>query len=313
MSSIPEIYTRRQLNYLYREIPLKDTTFRLLRKYFSAASNLYGIIPLRKIYEIIDNQNPGLISKDHFISFAKIARHEREGYFILSDDEIFNSGKYTPFLDYEIIDTTLIEIDIIRYIILKKAQYNKPYYIPAKNSMLAYADPFYSDATTEVGALQCFLKETLHLESQLEHVIYGIIFFGSRCLNVSFDTILKKVEENGVVFENNAQIEQLKKLYIDFTDKTRMQTNRGHTPLEILSQKKTNTADSRKPSKTEFCFHQSKSSSPMFIQQIIQPDSQFTSDSISLATTNNKKQEKPGRNHRCPCGSGRKYKHCCGR
>ena len=45
---MPEIYGRRKLNALYREIPLKDATSRLLRKYFNAAANLYGIIPLRK-------------------------------------------------------------------------------------------------------------------------------------------------------------------------------------------------------------------------------------------------------------------------
>ena len=32
----PEEYTRRELNARYREIPLKDTTSRLLRKYFNA-------------------------------------------------------------------------------------------------------------------------------------------------------------------------------------------------------------------------------------------------------------------------------------
>ena len=30
----PEVYDRRRLNALYREIPLKDNTSRLLRKYF---------------------------------------------------------------------------------------------------------------------------------------------------------------------------------------------------------------------------------------------------------------------------------------
>ena len=40
----PEEYTRRELNARYREIPLKDTTSRLLRKYFNAMANLYGII-----------------------------------------------------------------------------------------------------------------------------------------------------------------------------------------------------------------------------------------------------------------------------
>ena len=44
----PEEYTRRELNARYREIPLKDTTSRLLRKSFNAMANLYGIIPLHK-------------------------------------------------------------------------------------------------------------------------------------------------------------------------------------------------------------------------------------------------------------------------
>lgn len=42
---LPEEYSRRQLNALYREIPLKDTVSRLLRKYFNAAANLYALFP----------------------------------------------------------------------------------------------------------------------------------------------------------------------------------------------------------------------------------------------------------------------------
>ena len=38
----PEPYKRRELNSKYREIPLKDTTSRQLRKYFNAMANLYG-------------------------------------------------------------------------------------------------------------------------------------------------------------------------------------------------------------------------------------------------------------------------------
>ena len=36
---IPETYNRRKLNTLYREIPLKDTVSRMLRKYFNAMAN----------------------------------------------------------------------------------------------------------------------------------------------------------------------------------------------------------------------------------------------------------------------------------
>ena len=60
---IPEEYGRRKLNALYREIPLKDTASRLLRKYLNAAANLYGIIPLSKLYGIITSQNKSLVTK----------------------------------------------------------------------------------------------------------------------------------------------------------------------------------------------------------------------------------------------------------
>lgn len=71
---MPEIYGRRKLNALYREIPLKDATSRLLRKYFNAAANLYGIIPLHKLYGIIASQNKSLVTREEFLAFAEIAR-----------------------------------------------------------------------------------------------------------------------------------------------------------------------------------------------------------------------------------------------
>ena len=78
----PEEYTRRELNARYREIPLKDTTSRLLRKYFNAMANLYGIIPLHKAREIIFSLSPKLVTEDEFLAFAEIARHECEDYYI---------------------------------------------------------------------------------------------------------------------------------------------------------------------------------------------------------------------------------------
>lgn len=90
--SLPEVYSRRKLNALYREIPLKDTTSRLLRKYFNAMANLYGIIPLRKAYEIISAQCRHPVSKEEFLSFSEIARHECEEYCLLGADELYRAG-----------------------------------------------------------------------------------------------------------------------------------------------------------------------------------------------------------------------------
>ena len=99
----PEPYKRRELNAKYREIPLKDTTSRQLRKYFNAMANLYGIIPLRKAYEIISSQSPKLVTRDEFLAFSEIARHECEDYYILGLDELYVDGKLKDVLDREII------------------------------------------------------------------------------------------------------------------------------------------------------------------------------------------------------------------
>lgn len=279
--SAPELYTRRQLNTMYRSIPMKDSVFRLLRKYFSAASNLYGVIPLRKLYEIIESQNPDVVSKSEFIAFSQIARHEREGYFILSEGDLFQSGKYTPFLDYEIIDTTLLEIDIFHYIFLKKFQYGKPYYVPEKKRFLSYANPFYCDPSGEAEALHAFLSGQFHLEEKLEKEVYEILFFGSKYRNVTFETILEKMESLGATIKTKADKSRFRSLYEVFCHQCRMQSHRGHTPREMSAMNF--PAD---PNIEEIMM--------MTMEETFQP-----------------KAEKVGRNSPCPCGSGKKYKHCC--
>ena len=86
--ALPEQYTRRELNALYREIPLKDSTFRTLRKYLLAMANLYGIISLGKAWDVLHKLSPTLVTKEEFFAFAEIARHEEEiAYRIVGADE----------------------------------------------------------------------------------------------------------------------------------------------------------------------------------------------------------------------------------
>ena len=155
---VPETYTRRELNALYREIPLKDATFRLLRKYFNAMANLYGIIPLRKAKEIIFSLSPKLVTEEEFLAFAEIARHECEDYYILGGDELYTDVKRTKPLDREIIDVTLIGESIDLFMETKRSQQDKPYYVPDKKHLLEYDDPFYCEDTPEMRKLRAFLK-----------------------------------------------------------------------------------------------------------------------------------------------------------
>ena len=153
----PEEYTRRELNARYREIPLKDTTSRLLRKYFNAMANLYGIIPLHKAKEILFSLSPKLVTEDEFLAFAEIARHECEDYYILGGDELYTDVKHTKFLDREIIEVTLIDESDL-FMETKRIQHDKPYYVPDKKQLLEYDDPFYCEDTPEKLKLRAFLK-----------------------------------------------------------------------------------------------------------------------------------------------------------
>ena len=123
---LPEEYTRRELNARYREIPLKDTTSRLLRKYFNAMANLYGIIPLHKAKEIIFFLSPKLVTEEEFLSFAEIARHECEDYYILGNDELYSDVRHTKPLDREIISAVLMAESIDCVIEIKRNQQGKP-------------------------------------------------------------------------------------------------------------------------------------------------------------------------------------------
>ena len=104
-------------------------------------ANLYGIIPLHKAKEIVFSLSPKLITEEEFLAFTEIARHECEGYYILSGDALYSDVQYTKPLDREIIDVTLFdESDLFTE--TKRSQQDKPYYITYRNHLLEYADPF---------------------------------------------------------------------------------------------------------------------------------------------------------------------------
>lgn len=167
---IPETYSRRKLNAMYREIPLKDTTSRLLRKYFNAMANLYGVIPLRKAWEIVSDQNTDLVSKEEFFTFAEIARHECEDYCIMKDDELYLDGKPTGRLDWKIIDISLLydEDDALHEV--EVCQQGKDYFIPPKAELLRYNDSAYCESTPQSNRMWIFIKNLKQIFNLSFHI-----------------------------------------------------------------------------------------------------------------------------------------------
>ena len=204
----PEEYTRRELNARYREIPLKDTTSRLLRKYFNAMANLYGIIPLHKAKEIIFTLSPKLVTEDEFLAFAEIARHECEDYYILGGDELYTDVKHTKPLDREIIDVTLIGVSADLFTETKRSQRDKPYYVPDKKHLLEYDDPFYCEDTPEKLKLRAFLKERFNLSDELESAVFEALLYGARSITVQTTDVFERLEKLRVRLKSKRDVEQ---------------------------------------------------------------------------------------------------------
>ena len=86
-----------------------------------------------------------------------------------------------------------------------------------------------------------------------------------------------------IEFESEQQVYEIGELLSDLNNTTRMWDNRGYTPNEL---------------------HQLglAEEAPKMVGMM--PPKQ---------TTYVREGKKIGRNDKCPCGSGKKYKHCCGR
>ncbi|PKM78473.1 MAG: hypothetical protein CVU90_01665 [Firmicutes bacterium HGW-Firmicutes-15] len=78
----------------------------------------------------------------------------------------------------------------------------------------------------------------------------------------------------GVIFDDIRQANKTIQLIVDVQNSTRLWSNFGHTPKELVAEK---------------------------------------SNLIPFPSSQPTRNEKVGRNDPCPCGSGKKYKKCCGK
>lgn len=319
---IPDSYTRRQLNALYRDVPLKDTTSRLLRKYFNAMANLYGIIQLRKAYEIISEQNPSLVTKQEFLAFAEIARHECEDYYILGADEIYANRVPVEPMRREIIDILLVEDNMEQYAQTKEIQRGKPYYVPGKKELLLYDDALYCEETPATAALKKFLATGLHLKDQEPEEVFQGLLYNARCVGAGFQDLMNHLEKLGIRFRSARDVEKFAELYQAFHNSTRMQGNRGYTPNEMTAMQ---PLELSLPRSLSFGpnLRGALASGTMNAAELLEgvldmdlPSEELRASllgEITAAAAGPGKPQKVGRNDPCPCGSGKKYKKCCGR
>lgn len=319
MSRFPRIYAESTIARMNKKLALPQETMSLLYDYFKAFANLYQLLPLKDAYKIISKQNKGLITLDEFIAFSEIARHEEHFYYILAKDELYLDAPKEEPIDREIVHSCLVDIDYEYYYNLVKHQIDKPLKILPKQELLKYKDDMYIADTPYVRAMMNFLCTRLKLSAQRTDDMISDLILILTCDDRPFDALSEMLDRKEIMM-TKSQLKDFIKLFTDLSNNTRLPQNRGFTPLELSANRgdqkvinsisfgpnitaalKSGEADIQKYRKEILMSELSEKVKMDMLRQLSQIEGKNTT------------QKKVGRNDPCPCGSGKKYKKCCGK
>jgi hypothetical protein len=150
---------------------------------------------------------------------------------------------------------------------LQNMQGDKPYYIPGYREVETYAQKQYLCETKSYQELLRFLRTKLSMTYE-EAEVHVCAIWNQIALGYTMNEAMEMLVQKGIVFNDEADIEEFVAYMKEANNNTRMLVNRGYTPYEIGRMRRT-----------------------------VIPE----------------KDKKVYPNDPCPCGSGKKYKKCCGR
>ncbi|MBW4840037.1 MAG: SEC-C domain-containing protein [Paenibacillaceae bacterium] len=157
----------------------------------------------------------------------------------------------------------------------------KPYYVPDQQELFKFADQDYFEITPQLTALREFVTKEFRLDPEsAEYLVDDIQLACS--MEASLEDLLYEFERRDLDFTSQKQAQQTVALITDVYDHTRMWSNAGHTLDELRQMQEMSGGQSATPSIRGH-----------IVQQV--------------------RSNKIGRNEPCPCGSGLKYKKCCGK
>lgn len=293
----------------------------LLKQYFSAISNFYLLIPLKNVFEIINSQNDECFSEEAFLAFAELVQtEENEHYYVVGKDEFYDDMPECQPMEMELAHEKMLMFEE-DYYDLSEAKEGKSYYIPDKNELLKYTDECYMPESDQHNAMSEFIKK--HVSSKPENIssLMFELFYAARRGETSFEAI-EDIGKLRNISHFTRNYDEFEALYIDFFNNTRNPYLNGYSPTEYFQlcndrdesmyiEKYDMTKEERalKLSEIEHC-------SEDFLDTLDNLKETFSNlapdTKLSLPAPTVVKKVKIGRNDPCPCGSGKKYKKCCG-
>lgn len=278
-----------ELEKIYQMLPLSRDTIQNIQNYLNAAANMYGLIPVKEVYKIYNSQN-SLVAEDDFYEAAAAILCGETG-FVVANMKADADTATEMFCGAEIAAEYLcIEGFEENLEGLRSLQRGKSYKILPKDEFLKYAHFPYYPETPQRKAMIAYLQKrrtalTMSPEDFCDHIQSAIM------TNADLELVLEHCAESGLVFHGIEDINAFMAVYSDLSNHTYMHANRGYTPKEMSA--------SRGNDVKQFVMRP-----PMEVSRFVTDDAPLHNISFNRP---------PSRNAPCPCGSGRKYKNCCGK
>ncbi len=288
---IPDSLTQEEIDKLYAQIPLSREEISLIHLYMDAAANLYGLISLDELYGLYNSQNKKVDVPSFLMTAFFIDQSEDNDFAVIDSVGNLQITPEEAMKNCEIVSDYLFVEDPEKDIReLRRAQKGKPLKILPKAEFLQFADSTYFPETPQRSAMIRYLRKlTSSLPASAEEYcdcIQSVIV-----IDAPLQEVLNLMKGDGVTNHKNWDLEEFAALYQNLNNHTHKHANRGNTLDELFAQ----------------------SPRGLQLQQRLAPEDQLSffeeqpeKPKLTIAGA-------PSRNGPCPCGSGRKYKNCCGK
>lgn len=287
---IPDSLTQEEIEELYAQIPLTREEINLIHLYMDAAANLYGLIPMEELYALYNSQNPTVEELTFFMAVVTID-HVSGNFEVIDSPGEYRVPEEHPLKICELAADYLFVDDFETNIReLSRAQKGKPLKILPKVEFLRFADGTYFPETPQRSAMIRYLRKlSASLPASAEDYcdcIQSIIV-----IDAPLREVLNILKEDGLTSNKNWDLEEFAALYQGLNNHTPKHANRGNTPDELFAQ----------------------SARGLQLRQRLSPENQLSFFEEPPRKPKLTIVGAPSRNGPCPCGSGRKYKNCCGK
>ena len=286
-----ELLPEEELEKLYEEIPLSREEINRIHLYMDAAANLYGLIPMDELYALYNSQNPAVEELTFFMAVVAINLGSSDFEVIDSPGEHREPEKHPLKICELAADSLFVDDFEMNIRELRCAQKGKPLKILPKAEFLRFADYTYFPETPQRSAMIRYLRR-LASSLPVSAEDYCDCIQSVIVIDAPLREVFNILKEDGLTSHKNWDLEEFAALYQNLNNHTHKHANRGNTPDELFSQ---------------------SSRGLQLRQRLAPPENQMSFFEEQPEKPKLTIVGAPSRNGPCPCGSGRKYKNCCGK